>query len=599
MADPRAVLEQALALHGQGRLDEAEAKYREVLDLAPEEANSLHMLGVIALARGEPERAAALIERSLARKRKPEALYNHGVALQALDRLDEAIASWREALALKPDYEDALYNLAKALKEQGQEDEAVALYRHILGQRPRDPEAQAMLADLLSARGDQQGAAEAYGAVVADRPDDARAWYNLGIARDSLDQPEAAREAYETALRCEPQHAQAMLNLSSILYNRGALDEAEPLVRRAAQLRPDLPEAHKNLGDLLRDRGELGAALERYDAALALRPGYTDAAINRAMALLLAGRFGEGFEAFEARWDGDQLVKPRFPAPEWRGGPIAGKTLFLANEQGIGDMLMFAGLVDDLRQTGARLLLGAQPRLVELFRRSFPDVTVYPMKLDPPAELAGQSVDLFSPLGSTARWLRRTEADFPRHQGYLVPDPARVAAATAWLAGLPPGRRVGIAWRSGGLTDGTRRVTSLGEDWAPLLERADHALVCLQWGEVDAELAALERDRGVRVHRAPDLDLQDDLDGVAALVAALDLVITPANTVAHFAGALGRPVWALVPYQPSWRWLLARDDSPWYPSMRLFRQSAADLAAGGWRPVLERVAAAFGDLPDP
>ncbi len=593
MADPNALLQQAVAAHGDGRLDEAEGLYRQVLDLVPEEHNSLHMLGAIELARGRPNDAVALFDRALACKRDAKILYNRGVALQAAGRPSDAVESWRQAIALRPDYPDALYNLAKALKDLGREDEAIALYRHILGYRPQDAEARRLLAELLFQSGDQDGAAQAFRELSAVQPDDAGAWFNLGVAEAARADDRAAESAYGEALRHEPEHAPAMMNLGTLLHKRGQFKEAEPLLRRAVALAPELAEGHMSLANVIRDLGDPHAAIAEYDAALALRPDYPDAEINRAMALLLAGRFGDGFDGFEARWRGAQLTRPHHPGPPWQGEPVAGKTLLLLNEQGIGDVIMFAGMIPQLQAAGASLIVATDPRLIPLFARSFAGVEVQPMLLETPDEVLRREVDFWAPLGTAARWLRQSEADFPRHGGYLKADPDRVSEIRGWLDTLPSGQRIGIAWRSGGITDGSRRMTRLRDDWAALLARDDCVFVTLQWGDCEDELRRVRNDLGVTVYAAPDLDLKGDLDGVAALACALDLVISPATTLVHLVGALGRPVWTLVPAQPSWRWLMGRSDCLWYPAMRLFRQSPNDADRGDWSQVVDQVCAAL------
>ncbi len=593
MSDPNALLKQAVAAHGNGRLEEAEGLYRQVLDLVPEEHNSLHMLGAIELSRGRLDAAVALFDRALAGNRDAKVLYNRGVALQAAGRVSEAVESWRQAIAVRPDYHDALYNLAKALKDLGREDEAIALYRHILGFRPQDAEARRLLAELLFQSGDQDGAAQAFRELSTAQPDDAGAWYNLGVVEAARADDRAAESAYEEALRHAPEHAPALMNLGTLLHKRGQFTEAEPLLRRAVGLAPELAEGHMSLANVIRDLGDPDAAITEYDAALVLRPDYPDAEINRAMALLLAGRWGDGFDGFEARWRGAQLTRPHHPSQPWNGEPVAGKTLLLLNEQGIGDVIMFAGMIPELQTAGVSLIVATDPRLNPLFARSFPDIEVHPMLLETPDELVRRQVDFWSPLGSAARWLRRSERDFPRHSGYLKADPERVSEMQAWLGTLPAGRRIGIAWRSGGITDGSRRMTRLRDDWAVLLNRDDSVFVTLQWGDCEDELRQVREALGVTIHAAPDLDLKDDLDGIAALVCALDRVVSPATTLVHLVGALGRPVWTLVPAQPSWRWLTGRSDCLWYPAMRLFRQNPDGAERGDWSQVVHQVCAAL------
>ncbi|MDQ2105737.1 glycosyltransferase family 9 protein, partial [Azospirillum isscasi] len=329
------------------------------------------------------------------------------------------------------------------------------------------------------------------------------------------------------------------------------------------------------------------------EAALARDPALADARVARASALLALGRFAEGWDAWEDRWSAEPWCRTagRFPQPLWTGQPLAGGRLLVWGEQGVGDEVMFATLLPLLTQSSTEetqssisvvsgCVLECDARLAPLFARSLPGVEVVPRGPVPDPRLSAPDIAAHIPSGSLPRLLLRREEDFRRLRPALAADPARV----------PPIRRtdrrplVGIAWHTTNPKWGRLRNLPLA-DLARTLHAAGADMVVLQYGGWAEEVAALADD-GIAVALPPGLDRKDDLDGLAAQIAATDLVVTIDNATAHLAGALGHPVWVLLSHAPDWRWLRGRDDSPWYPSARLFRQPAA----GDWRTPLDAVA---------
>jgi tetratricopeptide (TPR) repeat protein len=485
-------------------------------------------------------------------------------------------AACRHALAAvdaAPAEPSFLTTAAHVLLQAGRRDEARTLLERALDTAPDFAPARRQLAAMLEDAGDAAAAEAHYAAAVEWDPRDAASRNDHGrllLQRDALDAAEAELRA---ALDLAPRSPEVHVNLGVLWRRRGRVRDALAALDQAKRLAPGNAAVRRNRGDLLRDLGAFDQALAEYDAALARDPALHEAARNRALALLLAGRFGEGFDAYERRWTDPALRQPQHPKPCWDGSDPAGRRLYLASEQGVGDMVMFAGMVPDLLAAGADLVLDADPRLVALFARSFPAAEVLARRQPPDPRVLTDDIDAWTPIGSLGRYLRRRESDFPRHAGYLKPCPQRVADFAAAFAALPGRRKIGIAWRSAGSGSSAARSLSLAADWAPLLRCPDTTFVSLQYGAVDDELAATKQALGIELYRPPGLDPTDDLDGLAAAIAALDLVIATTNVTVHLAGALGRPVWGLVPFEPSWRWLHGREDSPWYPSLRLFRQT--------------------------
>ncbi|MGH6631381.1 MAG: glycosyltransferase family 9 protein, partial [Burkholderiales bacterium] len=324
-----------------------------------------------------------------------------------------------------------------------------------------------------------------------------------------------------------------------------------------------------------------------YDRVLALRPDFALAAFHRALARLLLGDYRHGWENYELR----QLNRdyPRRPEiyPCWDGSPLTGRTLLLYREQGLGDEIMFASCLPQVIAMAEHCVVECEPRLLGIFRRSFPGATVYASTPDGslPPDISGRGIDVAVPAGSVPRFLRRNLAEFPRHDGYLKADPQRVARWRERLARLGPGLNVGVSW-TGGVRKTRRALRSIAlEHWLPILRTPGARFVSLQYtADAGSAVAALREQQGVQVEHWPEAI--DDFEETAALTCALDLVISVCTAVIHLGGALGRPVWVMAPYSPEWRYGFSGDTMPWYPSVKVFRQPAF----GEWNPVISSVA---------
>lgn len=301
----------------------------------------------------------------------------------------------------------------------------------------------------------------------------------------------------------------------------------------------------------------------------------------------MRGNFGTAWEEYEARWEYDAAPR-EFPQPVWDGSPLDENSLLIFAEQGVGDEIMFASCVAEMVARTGKCCIECDARLVKLFSRSFPlaKVVARPKNKSLPVDPATLECDWQIAMGSLPRFIRRSEADFPRHRRYLVADASQVDNWRARLAALGTGLKVGISWRGGHKPHVQQRRSISLDQWRPVLQTPGVQFVNLQYGDCAAELSAFEKKSGIRVHTWPDVDPLSDLDGFSAQISALDLVISVDNSTVHFAGAVGTPVWGLLHFSPNWRWMLEREDSIWYSSLRLFRQSAL----GDWAGVIGRVA---------
>ncbi|MDR3539207.1 MAG: tetratricopeptide repeat-containing glycosyltransferase family protein [Acetobacteraceae bacterium] len=468
----------------------------------------------------------------------PGALYVLGLLSLRAGRLEQSMELFSLALRLQPQHEGAHRNLVRALLAAG---------------RPAETLAQADRA-------------------LALLPDEAELHFARGTALNALRSPEPARIALSRAVALDPAHAPAWLNLGNACADLDDFALAERHCRTALALDPGLVEAQASLGYLLTVRGWLPEAIAACEAAIALRPDCVQAHWNLAVAALLAGDLPRGFTEYEWRKRHDRYRRDfiSLPGPTWDGSDPSGRTILVHAEQGLGDTIQFARFLSLIAVQGGRPVLACDESLVPLFHEAMPDITVVSRGPDlPPYDAWIDQMSLPRAFGTRLETI-------PAADGYLVAHPGRRAA---WASVLPPGPRIGLAWAGNRLHSNDARRSIPARALAPLLALPGIGFVNLQVGAAAGEQPNL-----------PDLTpLLTDYAETAALIANLDLVLCCDTSVAHLAGALGRPAWVMLPHAPDWRWLRGRDDTPWYSSLRLFRQPVA----GDWDSVVVAVVAAL------
>lgn len=508
-----------------------------------------------------------------------------GHALGALGRIDEAQRHLRQAQRLAPGAAEPAVALADLLRRTGRLQEAadclqaavqagassVALYNN-LGLLQRD-------------LGDLQGAQLSLRRALALAPASPHVLRNLAVTQRRAGEHEAALDGFQALAQAAPESSENQNNLGVALRSVGRLDEALSAFREATRLDPGSHEAHNNLGVTLQQLGRVEDAVAAYREALVRKPDFGDASFNLGMALLLLGRTTAGWALYETRWRSRQLAgaERQLDAPLWDGAPDGG-TLLVHAEQGLGDTIQFCRYIPLLGrrrkvvfevQPELKALLGGLPGSHELVARG---------ELLP-------AFDLHCPLLGVPHRVGASLADIPEAP-YVTSDAAKRADWARRLAPLP-GLKVGVAWAGGTRADAekdllnNRRSIPLAA-MAGLLDSPGVSFVSLQFEP--GRRAELER---MRPDVLDPMGSVTDFSDTAALVDNLDLVISVDTSVAHLAGALGRPVWLLNRSAPDWRWLLDRDDSPWYPSLRQFRQSAPN----DWAPLIAQVAQALAGFP--
>jgi tetratricopeptide (TPR) repeat protein len=544
-------MQEALALHAQGRLREAEKRFARVLKSAPGNFDALHLLGTIKAQNGQMGEALRLITAALnINPRAPDAWVNLATVMHALKRDADALDCLDKALAIKPDDLQALQNRGSALLSLNRTQDALACFKRVVARVPRNGEA------LL----------------------------NRGVAKAKLGRPDEALTDFDAALAVAPGHPAA-------LYNRGnallALDrplEAIADFDAALAAVPAHGNAWNNRGRALQALNRHAEAAESFESSIAAQKDNPNAHFNRALALLTLGDLARGFAEYEWRWKRDGMTDTRnaYRRPLWLGEfPIANKTILLHAEQGLGDTIQFARYVPLLARDGARVVLEVQSELQALLATLEGVASCYARGETLPA------YDLHCPLGSLPLACKTGPATIPADIPYLHADAQRLSKWRPALDALP-GKRVAFAFAGHAQHANDRNRSIEAKLLEPLLAIEGISFVSIQRELRDSDAAWLASQPNVTSLGGKLTDMAD----TAAVAALVDLVVAVDTSVVHLAGALARPCWVMLPFTPDWRWTLNGQKSPWYPQTRLFRQPKA----GDWQSVVAQTRDALADF---
>ena len=530
------------------RYADAEAACRRILELDPDHPDALNLLGLVASERGNPLLAVNHLDQAIAVDPRRSAFHaNRGEVLRRWGMPDAARISLQRALDLDPASAQAHNNMGLVYLAQNRLHDAVASFERAVQHDPAMVEAHCNLGRGLRARGEFARALQYLNRAVELDPGHAQSWFELGCVYEQTDEPGRSGEC----------------------------------CRRALALNPGLAEAHVVLGNAHLELGEYEQATAAYRAAIACNPNFPPARYQLALARLTVGDFAEGWAQFESRFDAGfagAVSPPLLPMPMWNGDDISGKTLLVLTEQGYGDHIQFCRLVRPLAERGVRIVMGASPPLLELMR-TLPGVSGL---LSTVEEAWFRGCDCWTFVASLPYRLGVGADSTPADTPYLGADPARAAKWRERLARWGGKLKVGLFWAGRATHANDRRRSMALAQLAPLAAVPEVVFVSLQRDQRIEE--ALDPPAGMELIACGE-ELQSFAD-TAALLGELDLLITVDSAAAHLAGALRRPVWTLLPFRPDWRWHLEREDSPWYPGMRLFRQPRR----GDWASVVERVA---------
>jgi tetratricopeptide (TPR) repeat protein len=547
-------MNEAVALHRQGRLRDAEKIYIRVLKAAPDHFDALNLLGTIKAQLGRIGEAHRLLSAAVKlNPRAPQAWANLGQVLHELKQDQDALGCFDKALALAPDDIGILTNRANALLSLGRAEEALDAFRQILTRVPQHPEAR----------------------------------LNSGIAHAALGALDEAVAEFDHALTLVPGHPAAHFNRGVALYDLGRYADAVEAHDSALKAAPDHTGALLNRGRALAALNRFDDAIASYGKAHALRKDDADVHFMESLALLTLGDYRRGFEKYEWRWRRSGMPEQKSRGrPLWRGDyPLTRKTVLLHAEQGFGDTIQFARYVPLLAASGAKVVLEVQPELTTLMARLEGAATVIARGAAPPP------FDVHCPLGSLPLAFKTEPPTVPADIPYLSADDAHLAKWSARIGALER-PRIAIAWAGNPshLNDRNRsiafaRLAALFPPPFPPPQagegRVGASFVSIQRDVRGEDLVALDAEK-----RVTDVGAElENFADTAAVIALCDLVISVDTAVAHLAGAMGRPLWMLLPFAPDWRWTLDGETSPWYPTARLFRQTSL----GDWDGVIDRL----------
>ncbi len=575
------------ALKALGLFDEALCSYTKAISLAPTYADGYYNRGVLHHELGSFEQAVCDYQSAI--RYKPshaDAFNNCGNSLRQLKRFEEAVRCYEKAIHNSPMHSDAHYNRGVVLADLKRYSEALGSYDQAVQINPNHYRAYNNRGNVLHALGQYEDAEASFNASISINPTFAEAYCNRGNFLREMKRGSEAIKDYDEALRIRPDFAPAFNNRAVALEDLDALDEALHFYDHAIRIDPTYPEPNYNRANLLRNLGRYEEALDGYVKATVLKPEYAEAHWNRSLLLLLLGDYETGWPLYEWRMKTEEHGPSyvHFQQPAWRGeSDIGGKQLLIYTEQGLGDFIQFVRYVPLIEEAwGAKIVLEVPGSLKTLISTMPVSMTII-RKGDPlPA------FDVHCPIMSLPYVFRTGIDTIPNKVPYMFADPARTAVWEARL-GQKRGLRIGLAW-SGSFAhknDSNRSISvaTLGSLFELAVEW--HSLQ-KEYREEDLEL--LKRTVPVHQHESELSDFSD----TAALIACMDLVISVDTSVAHLAGALGKPTWVLLPHVPDFRWMLHREDTPWYPTVRLFRQDENRQ----WQPVIDRIVAEVSALSE-
>jgi tetratricopeptide (TPR) repeat protein len=565
------------------------------------------------------------VDARLAALDKLEGLFDEAVAQKARHRsnqfLKRAVRVWRKGdivragqWALKATEADdgnakAFHVLAMALERMGHLHKALVTYERAFQLDPEDPELLINLGLTAWNLKFTEGAAKMFQLYIAACPGSPLGYNNLGSVQCDLGMPDVAIGTLTAALNQMPQHGILWNALATVLAEEGRADESLVFYEEALRLEPDFARGYHNLGYAYQHLGQLETALANYDRALELAVDTIErreTAHSRSICLIGAGKLEEGFAAYEIR--NDQRFRSYLhhlvEAPLWQGESLAGRKVLIVGEQGLGDEFMFANILPDLCDAigpQGKLQIAVDPRLVSLFQRSYPHAEVgsyddrtlmdadgnKALRLIPFAAKENKP-DVWAPMGTALQYYRKRLGDFP-HQPFLTPDASRVAEFRGKLSALP-GKKVGLCWRSMMLGAKRAKYFSPIDAWGPILKTPGVSFINLQYGDAAAEITRAAERFGVTIHQMDGLDLKDDIDGSAALCAALDLVLSAPTAAAATAASVGAEVWFLTAGR-TWP-QLGTDEYPWYAKTRVLSPEKF----GDWNALMPEAAEQLADF---
>ena len=551
--EPNKLLQDAMAQHQAGQLQEAEVIYRSILAEEPDNPYALHLLGLLAYQVGNNEVAIELIEKAIeANPTVPDFYNSYGEAYRALANNELSLKCYKQAIEIKPDFAEAYNNMGNALKVMGRNEEATTCFEK----------------------------------AITIRPDFFQAHYNLGISLQEVGKIEQAISHYQHAISNYPDYAEAHNNIGIALLEIGKHEDAITHYQKAISLNPDYAEANNNLGIALQEIGKHEDAITHYRKAISIKPSFAEAHFNLSCLYLLLGNFEKGWEEYEWRLKLKSNIEHTrsFTQPQWDGRPLDGKTILIHAEQGLGDTIQFIRYIPMLAKAGGDIVVECDAKLSHLFS-GYEDITRFIGTGD---ELP--DFDIHASLLSLPNIFKTSLNSTPSDTNYIHINDNLVGSWKNKLSSLKK-LKVGLCWQGSvdNRKDQSRSIPL--KYFSDILNIIDISFVSLQKGYGQEQIL----DGGLAdkiTDFSSEMDTHEKFVDTCAIIENLNLVIGVDTATIHLAGAMGKPVWVLLPYSPDWRWMLNTNDTPWYPTMRLFRQQEP----GNWETVMDEISVELGKL---
>lgn len=578
-------IDELIVLYNQGRFEQVLSKVKPWSELHQRTVMLLNLEGASNAAIKRYDAAIECYQRAL--KIDPnnvEIFYSMGNAWKSQGDLDAAIECYQRALIIKPNYVEAHYNLGNALRLNGKLASALDSYKRAIKIRPDFAAAYYNMGVALKEKGELEPSIYSYHQAIKLKPNFAEAHHNMGNALKDNGDLDAAIKSYKQAIKIKSDYAETHNNMGVALKDKGKLGEAIDSYERAIKIKPDYAEAYSNMGIALSDKGDLTAAINSYEQAIKIDYDNAKAHQNLGFSLLKNGQLVEGLCEYEWRWKNtSNFSKERhFIKPFWDGTTsLKDKTILLWDEQGPGDMIVWSSCLKNLSANAGHCILECSEKLLPLFSRSFPSIEV--KIANDSSDSQRDDFDFHLPMGSLFRYFIDEISASKVSKSYLFPNPDRVDFWKKRLDSLGPRPRVGISWKSPVMTPARQPNYTEILDWAPLFSLPDITFVNLQSTDFVNDLKEIHDKFGVIVHNFDDLDHYDDLDDVAALSAALDVVVSVATAVPTLTSAIGTPTKLIAWRQSSWNNILFK---PVGPTLDVFERNTWE----SWSDVFHAIA---------
>ena len=574
--DINKAIQSAYDSYQKGNLQQAASILKEIVKVQPTHMIVLYFLGEIYYQLGNYDSAIHYFKEVLRfNPTNADAYYNLGIAFKGKGQLDEAIMCYQKTIELNPALADVYNNLGLVLQEKGQLDEAITYYQKALQLNPNYSYAYYNLGNTLKEKGKLDEAITCYQTAIQFNPTLPDVYNNLGLVLQEKGKLDEAITCYQKALQVNPDYTDAYYNLGNACNDSGQIDEAIIYYKKALKLNPNYIDAYNNLGITLQEKGHIHEAITYYQRALQFNPNDADAHWNMSLAFLLSGNFKQGWKEYEWRFKVKEFFQRTFPQRSWDGADIAGSTILLYAEQGLGDTIQFIRYAPLVAQRGAKVVVECQKELTSLLQ-NVEGIYKVISQGEPLPEF-----DVHYPLLSLPLLFNTTLESIPATIPYININPVLVQKWREKVKIDNSKLKIGLVW-AGRQRNKKERCRSCSLDtFSPFAQIDDITFYSLQKGE--AAKQSKNPPKGMKL-----IDYTEeihDFSDTAAFIENFDLIISIDTVVAHLAGALGKPVWTLIPFSPDWRWMLNREDSPWYPTMRIFRQQAI----GEWESVIVHI----------